>query len=202
MPAKVIAVTGYKGGVGKTTISFHLAEYFKYKGRCVLIDGDANRASLAWYERGHGRFAFTTISEKAAAKFMGEASHVIIDTPARPRSKDLQDIAEGADLVILPCAPSSLDLLAMIETANDLKGAKYRALISIVPPLPSHEGEKMREDLKASGIPVFETMIRRSSIFVKVATLGKTAEHYNNKQARDAWGDFIGLGMEIEKLIL
>ncbi|NCR19934.1 MAG: ParA family protein [Microcystis aeruginosa LL13-03] len=49
---KIITVTGYKGGVGKSTTAVHIATYFSDRGRTVLVDGDPNRTALGWAERG------------------------------------------------------------------------------------------------------------------------------------------------------
>ena len=49
---KIITITGYKGGVGKSTVAVHLAAFFSKKGKTVLVDGDPNRTSVAWAERG------------------------------------------------------------------------------------------------------------------------------------------------------
>ena len=77
----------------------------------------------------------------------------------------------------------------------------YRALITIVPPLPSKEGDLMRDDLKQGGVPVFETMIRRTAGFPKSALLGVPICDLNNERARSAWEDYLALGKEIERII-
>ena len=44
---KTITVTGFKGGVAKSTNSLHLATYFSDKGKTVLLDGDPNRTAIS-----------------------------------------------------------------------------------------------------------------------------------------------------------
>ena len=136
---KIITVTGYKGGVGKSTTAVHIATYFSDRGRTVLVDGDPNRTALGWAER--GELPFTVADERQAMKIIGGADFVIIDTPARPHSDDLKELAKGCELLILPTAPDVLSLQPMLETAKDLGDANYRALITIVPPPPNREGE-------------------------------------------------------------
>src|SRR4028119_1279313 len=153
----IITVTGYKGGIGKSTTAFHLAAYFSDLGKTVLIDGDPNRTALKWAGRSGEVLPFTVADERQAMKIVPGANYVIIDTPARPNSDDLKELAKGCDLLILPTAPDVLSLQPMLETARDLGTAQYRALLTIVPPYPSREGEVMKKDLKQGGVPVFET---------------------------------------------
>ena len=52
MTNSYIAITGDKGGVGKTTIACLLAEYFIYKGKKVhLIDSDPNQNTKTWIDK-------------------------------------------------------------------------------------------------------------------------------------------------------
>jgi chromosome partitioning protein len=53
---------------------------------------------------------FKVVDEKQAVKFARQYEHIIIDTPARPAPDELQTIAEGCDLLILPTSPDAFSL--------------------------------------------------------------------------------------------
>ena len=62
-------------------------------------------------------------------------SYVVIDTLSRPDTNDLQELATGCDLLILPTTLDVVSLEPMLQTAEDLGGsATIRFLITIVPP--------------------------------------------------------------------
>jgi chromosome partitioning protein len=195
---KILTVTGYKGGVGKSVTAVHLATFFSDKGKTVLVDGDPNRTALGWNNR--GSLPFTVADERQAMKLVSGADFVIIDTPARPNSDDLKELAKGCELLILPTAPDVLSLQPMLETAQALGDANYRALITIVPPYPSREGEVMKKDLKEGGVPVFETTIRRTAGFPKAALAGVPIRNLDDSRSKAAWADYQALGKEIMEI--
>ncbi len=195
---KILTVTGYKGGVGKSVTAVHLATFFSDKGKTVLVDGDPNRTAKSWNSR--GGLPFTVADERQAMKVVSGSDFVVIDTPARPNSDDLKELAKGCDLLILPTAPDVLSLQPMLETARDLGDANYRALITIVPPYPSREGEVMKKDLKEGGVPVFETMIRRTAGFPKAALAGVPIQNLDDSRYKAAWADYQALGKEIMEM--
>jgi len=197
----IITVTGYKGGIGKSTTAFHLAAYFSDLGKTVLIDGDPNRTAIKWAGRNESSLPFTVADERQAMKSIPGMEYVIIDTPARPNSDDLKELAKGCDLLILPTSPDVVSLEPMLETARDVGEAKFRALITIVPPHPSREGELMRDDLDEGGIPVFKTMIRRTVGFAKAAMAGRPIRDVEDSRAKAAWADYKSLGDEIRELL-
>ncbi len=196
---KIVTITGYKGGVGKSTTAVHLATFFSDLGQTVLVDGDPNRTAKGWAER--GSLPFPVADERQAMKMISGADYVVIDTPARPHSDDLQELAKGCELLILPTAPDVLSLEPMLETAKDLGDAHYRALLTIVPPYPNKEGEVMRSELMEGGIPVFKTMIRRTVGFQKAALAGVPIRDLDEARFKVAWKDYQSLGSEVMEVL-
>ena len=198
---KLLTITGYKGGVGKSTVAINLAVYLGQKAQCLLVDGDPNRTALSLASRGEGSaksFPVKVVDERQAMKIVSDFDFVVIDTPARPHSDDLKELAKGCDLLILPTVPDIISLEPMLETAAQLgKGGNYRALLTMVPPLPSKEGAIMQQELRDNGIPVFSSMIRRSAGFSKAALAGVSIRDLKDSRAKVAWNDFKKLGAEV-----
>lgn len=198
---KILTVTGYKGGVGKSTTAFHLAAFFSERGSTVLVDGDPNRTAIRWSERCGGDLAFAVADERQAMRLVQKKDFIVIDTPARPDSADLQELAKGCDLLILPTSPDVVSLEPMLQTARALGAANYRALLTLVPPYPSREGEIMRADLRDGGIPVFDAMIRRTVGYAKAALAGLPIRDVENARMKSAWNDYEKLGEEILEVL-
>ena len=195
---KIITVTGYKGGCGKSVSAIHIAAFLSALGDVVLIDSDPNRTAIHWSER--GQLPFTVVDERKAMKVVQGRDYLVIDTPARPDSSDLKELSEGADLLILPTVPDIVSLDPMVQTASDLGNATYRALLTIVPPKPSREGELMRDELLANDFPVFKTMIRRAAGFQKAALAGIPIRDLTGRD-RLGWLDYEALGKEILEVL-
>lgn len=196
----IITITGYKGGIGKSTTAIHLATYFSERGKTVLVDGDANHTAISWAERGDG-LPFTVVDQRQAMRVVSGTEFIVIDTPARPDSDDLKELAKGCELLILPTSPDIVSLEPMLQTARVLGEARYRALITVVPPKPSREGEIMQSDLRSGDVPVFDTLIRRTVGFAKAALQGKPIRDIDDIRAKLAWEDYKALGDEIMALL-
>ncbi len=199
----IVTVASFKGGVGKSTSAIHLATYFAQDGanNVLLLDGDANRSVSNWSERGN--LPFRVADERHAAKYSKDADHIIIDTAARPNEEDLKTLAEGCDLLILPCVPDVLSLEAMmltVETLKKLESNCYRVLLTIVPPKPNRDGDEARKSLLKADLPLFKTSIRRFQAYKKAALLGLPVYKVNDSKSKIAWDDYRKVGKEIEEL--
>ncbi len=117
----VIAITGRKGGIGKSTITANLAaELLARSLSVVVLDADPQRSLVAWAGLGDGvlRVLVQSVDAMHPRQFRaavdaaaGRASRVLIDTP--PGFADPALLAAlCADLVLLPAGPSPLDIMA------------------------------------------------------------------------------------------
>jgi chromosome partitioning protein len=195
----IVTVASYKGGVGKTTTAMHLAAYLQERAPTLLIDGDPNRSATGWVQRGEG-MPFKVVDERQATKYVRQYEHIVIDTEAHPNQADLESLADGCDLLVLPSTPDALALDALMATVEMLKSLgseKYRVLLTMIPPRPSRDGEEARAMLQESGLPVFDTTVRRLVAFQKAALAGVPVSAANDPRAADAWANYQAVGKEI-----
>ncbi len=197
----ILAVIGFKGGVGKTTTAVHLAAYLAEEAPTLLVDGDPNRSATGWHRR--GGLPFGVVDERVASRYAREATHVVIDTQARPSREDLQALAGGVDLLVLPTTPDALALEALLATLEALKGAQvpYRVLLTMVPPRPSRDGEEAKALLEEHGVPLFHGWIRRAAAFPKAALMGVPVYGVPDPRAKLAWEDYRRVGDEVKEVV-
>ena len=121
-------VINAKGGVGKTTITTNLASYFAANGTATAImDYDPQGSSLQWLQQRppmvphiHGANAAASAGGlKSHQRFVPrETEQLVIDAPAGPTRLLLQDMLNRASCILIPVAPSAIDIRA---TANFIK---------------------------------------------------------------------------------
>lgn len=134
-----IAITATKGGVGKTTLTVHIAAAAQHAGRRVrVIDLDPQQSALQWADKrietlkgqgsklppldarpGHARSLEREIKQ---AEDDG-VDLLVIDTPPY-QSQDADAAARFAMLTIVPVKPGVLDLQALAPTLDMLENTK------------------------------------------------------------------------------
>lgn len=192
----VYTVAAFKGGVGKTTSAIHLAAYLSERGTTLLVDGDPNHSASGWRKR--GELPFKVVDLIAASKYSKLFEHIVIDTAARPSSEDIEALADGCDLLILPTTPDALAMDALMQTVDALRALgsrRYRILLTMVPPPPRQTGQQARDAL--IGLPLFKHSIRRFAAYEKAALEGKLVFQVNDRNARIAWRDYQSVGAEL-----
>ncbi|WP_116963337.1 ParA family protein [Fastidiosibacter lacustris] len=123
--AKVIALLQQKGGSGKTTTAMNIYGGLKELGHNVLvIDMDKDKPDAwSWAAKSESLAdSVIQVDEKHARETITEikskADFIVIDTPPNFQTAALK-AALLADLVIIPSAPSGMDLSGLLE-AKDL----------------------------------------------------------------------------------
>ncbi|MGA2184005.1 MAG: ParA family protein [Bryobacteraceae bacterium] len=212
----IIAVAGRKGGIGKSTIAGNLAGEFAAMGRTVVVlDADPQHSLAAWASQGDGLLSQCVekvndgnvgeLRAKARA-FEKHADIVLIDTP--PGMPDTTyHAALLADLMLLPCGPSPLDLYALKDAlALSLKARAQRRAkkprIRLVPSrvlMNTNLGRGLSSSLEAMGKKVLPSIGQRVVVAEAVAS-GLTVCEYAPGSAAHA--EFEKLAKAVDKILL
>jgi chromosome partitioning protein len=206
----VIALVNQKGGVGKTTLSLHLATVLAKAGRVLLIDADPQHSALDWSAQREKPSTFNCIGlpkptlHRDISSISAGYDWVIIDGP--PRVNELARSAIAAsDLVVIPVQPSPYDVWA----AQDIVGIVRECEIS-KPQLQARfvinrliTGTTLASEIKDAisdfDIPLFKTVIRNRTEFAKSARAGMTASE--TEPGGSAAVEVSALADEIEELM-
>ena len=125
----IVALTNSKGGVGKSTISVHLAAWsYGHGSRTALVDADAQGASSVWMREAVPEltvFRLQTPDEilDQVPRLGLEFDVLVIDGPAG-LSEVTRAVLLAANLALLPCGPSVLDLRAVQEAIRVVQQAQ------------------------------------------------------------------------------
>jgi len=201
---KVIVFCSSKGGVGKSTLSTHLAVEAERAGagRIAMADMDPQGSLEDWYK---ARAAETPVLANPAAGLAKTIKgcrgagfdYLIIDTPPSATA-EIADVVAKADLCIIPVRPSPNDLRAVGRTVEIVRAAKRPFLFVL-----NQINSTARITLQASGAlskhgPVAETAVASRVGFAVSMTDGRTAAELepNSKSAAeiaDLWREIAGL---------
>jgi len=206
-----ITVTQRKGGVGKTTIAICIAAELTRRGHDVaLVDSDPQRSAAHWAELGNLEFpvyemALEEISVSAWAQEVRniQAGMVVIDTA--PNARGMGASIAVADLILVPCTASGLDLdataqtLAIIEAARERR--RDRVQVILVPNRldgRTLEGRQLVEELSEFGEIVAPPIASRLA-FVRSFTYGQSVATFVPGDAADR--EIQALADEVEKVV-
>lgn len=129
MTMNTTLVINAKGGVGKSTITTNLASYFAARDiPTTIADFDPQGSSLNWLAQRSSdarKIYGADLSSRIGGGFANgrraiprETRQLIIDAPAGPSRLLLQDLLARTQSILIPVAPSSIDVHA---TANFIK---------------------------------------------------------------------------------
>lgn len=211
--ALIITLAHQKGGVGKSTLATNLRGYFAgggYKAALVDIDPQGSVSKLVrTFASQEGREP-EHIIERGSFKDYAELLKLleaydiaIIDTPPY-LSKELEDVFEITNMVLVPCKASPLDFLAIGDTLDLIREAKLKRkeLIAAVVMTMTITGtdftSSIRKELEKTEFPVLKTEIGNRVAYMRSLLRANTVLGDEN---RKAWDEVESLGKEIISLL-
>ncbi|MGY4320304.1 AAA family ATPase [Bradyrhizobium sp. JR3.5] len=139
----VISVAQRKGGVGKTTLAVLLAaELDRRTGVVGLVDADSQASACHWAEPGNLSFPVYQLDPETRpvaewARLMRQIPHQIIVVDSAPNDRVLGAVLAVANIVLMPCTPSGLDIEATartIDIVREVRAARRTALRAMIVP--------------------------------------------------------------------
>jgi chromosome partitioning protein len=194
-----ILVSNIKGGVGKTTISTHLAAAFANAGhQTILAEMDKQKSALGWLKQRPATAALIKGEDwtKSLGKVPDSPGRFVIDVPAAMKPRDVEELVRIADIVVLPLLPGAFDEAAterFLKKLDELKSIrKNKVPVAIV-------GNRLRPRTKAAdrldlflsgvGHQVI-TRLRDSQLYPDLASEGLSLFDLKTKRAGETKTDW------------
>lgn len=177
---KIVAILSQKGGAGKTTIALNLSVAASLnKKKSVIIDIDPQTSITQWGDS-RNKENPTVISVPASRLsntlnvcLNNKVDFVFVDTAPHAEQSSLI-AARQADLVIIPCKPSVIDIRAIQSTIDICKIAEVKYFIVLNQVLPrSNLTHDTLKALKALQIPTAPVNIGQRISYINSVTQGQ-----------------------------
>jgi len=156
----VIVLANSKGGVGKSTLAVHLAVWLHERGRSVILaDCDAQRSSSDWIKEAAPEVKTVRLAGpddilNKLPKLSQEADYVVADGPGS-NTEISRALLLRADLALVPCKASMLEVRALaqatavLKQARDIRGGapKAKVVLSMV-----GKNYRLTQDMKEAAV--------------------------------------------------
>ena len=178
---RTLALISQKGGSGKTTLALALAAAHELAGgQAAVIDLDPQGSATVWGRLREGVPPVVIaahpprLARVVEAAADAGASLAVIDTAPR-EAGGAAEAARLADLVMIPCRPSAIDLAAIPATLAAIGMADALAVLNASPPRGPWTAQAA-DAVRAFGIGLAPVTLGARVAHAKAFTLGRTAQ--------------------------
>lgn len=173
----IIVIANSKGGVGKSTLSMHLAAWLQEQGHSVILaDCDTQHSSSEWLHEAVPEIRAVRLANPdqildQLPQLVHEADFVAADGPGS-NTETSRALLLRADLAIVPCKASMLEVRALAQAtavlrqAQDIRRGKPRALIVLSMVGKTYRLTKdMKDTAAALELPLASTAVTLKQIY-------------------------------------
>lgn len=204
----IIVVANSKGGVGKSTISAHLAAWLEKQGHSVtLADCDTQASSSEWLAEAAPEVRAVRLAspdqilDQLPALAL-ESDYLVADGPGS-NTETSRALLLRADLAVVPCKASMLEVRALAQAtavlrqAQDIRAGAPRAMVVL-----SMVGRNYRltQDMKdaaaALGLPIAATPLVLRQIYADAPGQGSVVWEMGTR-GKEAAGEMETLFREL-----
>jgi len=189
----VLVVANPKGGVGKSTLSTHVAAYYAAQGHAVMLgDVDRQESSKLWMSlrpESAAPIASWVLDRDHIAKPPKGTTHVVLDTPAGLHGKRLLDVLKRGQKVLVPLQASVFDMNATLNFLAELAACKREvgklqvALVGMRVDERTRSAEQLRQFVARTELPLL-SMLRNTQNYGLLAARGLTVFDLAPQQAQ------------------
>lgn len=186
-----------KGGVGKTTLAFHVATRLKQLGCDVgLYDLDSRGTSSSWAGETSYLPAYDLRTLQSLAP---DHAAVVWDTAPHPDREIRAELVRAADLMVIVANGDRDSMNAAAElyrALGELGAKKVRIVFNGVHPT-GREGSDCVTAAEAEDLAVCQTFVRRYNCFVQARWDGCAVVDKAYSRADNAWADICAVADEL-----
>jgi chromosome partitioning protein len=194
---RVLALLGQKGGSGKTTLAVHVGVAAQEAGWSVaILDTDPQASAHAWVSlRANGDPAVARLRPDQVDTYVEKARGLgvrllVVDT-APHASTSVYNAIVRADLVLLPCRPTVLDLSSIERAVTIAQAAKRAGAFVMNACAPRCEETALsRNVLESYPFPLAPIAIGQRQAYVRAMSTGQAVTEFetNGKAAAEMRG--------------
>jgi chromosome partitioning protein len=195
-----IAFVADKGGVGKTTLAYHVATRLRQLGHDVaLVDLDRRSAST-WWAGQADRPYFPAYPLDELNGSVPDHPVRVWDTPAHIGAAIQDRLAALCSAIVVVTQPDAVSYLAAADLYTSLSERGDAALAVLLNGAPPTAKEDL-SPFERAGVRHLATVVRRYSCYGHSQWDGQAVCDYPYPSADNAWSDITALTDEILALV-
>jgi len=209
----LIALVNQKGGCMKSTTSVHLVRWLESQGRNVaLVDADAQRSSSIWLESMESPTTVHVLQSpddllEQLPEIASQHDHTIVDGPAG-LSEATRAILFRADLAVVPCQPTGVDLrsaadaIKLVRQAQSVRNGPPVAAVFLARAV---KGTRLKDEalelLEQTQVPILRTVVHQKQVVADTFGQQATVWDLPGRAASDSASEFEQLFKEVMEML-